>query len=104
VQFLKLEHAKVGSDLPHLQLDDAIVIANGDSVIVSAYVDVEEGQRPVRPVRVDRLTKADVKSTRGGTFAFSGTSEWLLEQVGVTREQAITTIRVNKWKGCEGCD
>ena len=105
MQFLKLDHAKVASDFPHLQVDDAVVIANGDSVIVSAYVDPpKEGAPPVRPVRLDRLTKADVKATRGGTFAFSGVSDWALNQVGATREQAIITIRVSKWKGCEGCE
>jgi hypothetical protein len=98
VQFTKLEHAVIHSDVDHLEVKDAVVLANGDSVVISEYPENPNA----RPVRVDRLIKADVKVTRGA-FAFSGVSEYLLNEVQVPKEQALVTIRINKWRGCQGC-
>jgi hypothetical protein len=95
VNLATYDHCHITATDGSKEIDDGMVIAHGDGVILHEY-------QFDRPVRQDRLTAVTEKIGRG-KVTFTGTSRRLLTEVGVPPEDAVITYEVTRWKGCRTC-
>jgi hypothetical protein len=100
VDYITLDRCKISGDDKVIDIDDGLVVANGATVRISKYEPDRNGN--LVPRYQDQLFEADSKVERNAV-AFTGKSRHLVDDVGLTPDEAIITIRVTKWRGCHNC-
>lgn len=101
---LRLPRATITSQddvFQEIDQPDGLAVVTGESP--GGTVKISVADRDAKKYRqVDRLTHASWKR-RGDTWTFTGTSQYLSEEIGAKGDDAQLTFTVTPLPGCEDC-